>query len=336
MYIHRTSIASAGTPVIAARLGGMDEPIIDCLIIGGGPAGLTAAIYLARFHLDILVVDGGKSRASWIPCTRNVSGFPDGIKGTELLERMRQQACRYGAKIETEFVTKLERDESTGLFTATWGSGCATARTVLIATGVTNRRPPMDEELHDDALGRGLVRYCPICDGYEVTDKRVGVVGSDSHGVAEALFLRSYTADVTLVAPDKALRLRPEDQEKLRQAGVESVDGPAHAVAITGDCIVVETAEGTYTFDSIYPALGSDTHTQLGEMAGAKLAGDGCFLCDVHQRTSVPGLYAAGDVVHGLDQISHAMGEGGVAATTIRNDLNAQQPRWREPMRVAQ
>ena len=133
----------------------MDEPILDCLIIGGGPAGLTAAIYLARFHLDIMVVDGGKSRASWIPCTRNVSGFPDGIEGTELLQRMREQACKYGAKIETEFVTKLERDES-GLFTATWGSGSATARTVLLATGVTNRRPPMDEELHERALARGL------------------------------------------------------------------------------------------------------------------------------------------------------------------------------------
>jgi thioredoxin reductase (NADPH) len=68
-------------------------------------------------------------------------------------------------------------------------------------------------------------------------------------------------------------------------------------------------------------------------MAGAKLAADGCFLCDDHQRTSVPGLYAAGDVVHGLDQISHAMGEGGVAATTIRNDLCAQKPLWREPTR---
>ena len=84
-------------------------------------------------------------------------------------------------------MTKLERDEENGLFTATWGSGEAKARTVLIATGVTNRRPPMDEDLHDDALARGLVRYCPICDGYEVTDKRVGVIGSDSRGVAEAL-----------------------------------------------------------------------------------------------------------------------------------------------------
>lgn len=309
----------------------MNKPDLDCLIIGGGPAGLTAAIYLARFHLDILVVDGGKSRASWIPCTRNHAGYPDGIKGTELLERMRQQACKYGAKVETEYVTKIERDEESGLFTASWGSGSAVARSVLIATGVTNRRPPMDEALHDDALARGLVRYCPICDGYEVTDKKVGVIGSDSHGVAEAIFIRSFTADVTLIAPDSALNLTQEDSAKLKKAGIECVDGPAQAVAITGDCIVVDTAEGHYTFDSIYPALGSDTHTQLAEMLGAKLAPDGCILCDDHQRSSVEGLYAAGDVVHGLDQISHAMGEGGVAATTIRNDLCAQRPLWRAP-----
>ena len=307
----------------------MDEPILDCLIIGGGPAGLTAAIYLARFLLSILVVDGGKSRASWIPCTHNVPGFPDGIEGGELLRRMREQACGFGAKNESEFVTKLERDEGTGLFTATWGSGCATARTVLLATGVTNRRPPMDEALHDKAIGRGLVRYCPICDGYEVTDKKIGVIGSDSHGVAEALFLRSYTADLTLIAPDKSLRLKPEDNKQLKDAGIECVDGPARAVAITNDCITVDTAQGHYTFDSIYPALGSDTHVQLAEMVGANLSSDHCVVVDRHMRTSVPGAYAAGDVVIGLDQISHAMGQGGVAATTIRNDLQEQRPRWR-------
>jgi thioredoxin reductase (NADPH) len=310
----------------------MDEPILDCLVVGGGPAGLTAAIYLARFHLDILVVDGGKSRASLIPCTRNHAGFPEGINGEALLQRMRDQACKYGAKIDTEFVTKLEHDPQTLLFTATWGSGQAIARTVLLATGVSNRRPPMDEELHDDALARGLIRYCPICDGYEVTDTRVGVIGSDSHGVAEAVFIRSYTGDVTLIAPDTTLKLGVEDQRKLKEAEIQCVDGPAQAVAITGDCIVVDTAEGHYAFDSVYPALGSDTHTQLGEMVGAKLAEDGCFLCDAHQRTSIGGLYAAGDVVHGLDQIGHALGEGGVAATTIRNDLCAKHPRWREPL----
>ena len=302
-----------------------DKPL-DCLVIGGGPAGLTAAIYLARFHMDILVVDEGKSRAGWIPCTRNVSGFPDGIKGTELLERMREQAQKYGAKIVTERVTKLERDEETGLFT-----GCVEAQKVLLATGVTNRRPPMDEALHDEALAKGLIRYCPICDGFEVTDKKVGVIGSDSHGVAEALFIRSYTADVTLIAPDKALSLKAEDQQKLKEAGIGCVDGPALAAAISDDFIVVETAEGSHTFDTVYPALGSDTHVQLAEQLDAALSKDCNITVDSHQRTSVPGLYAAGDVVIGLDQISHAMGEGGVAATTIRNDLCSAEPRLREP-----
>ncbi len=299
---------------------------LDCIVIGGGPAGLTAAIYLARFHLDILVVDEGKSRAGWIPCTHNHAGFPDGISGKDLLERMRAQAQKYGAEIVTERVTKLERDEPTGLFTATWGSGCAEARKVLLATGVTNRRPPMDEALHDDALARGLIRYCPICDGYEVTDKKVGVIGSDSHGVAEALFIRGFTADITLIAPDKALMLKAEDREKLEEAGIATVDGPAQAVAISSDYIVVDTAEGHHTFDSLYPALGSDTHVQLAEQLGAALSEQGCIAVDSHQRTSVSGLYAAGDVVIGLDQISHAMGEGGVASTSIRNDLAKESP----------
>ena len=307
----------------------MDKPL-DCLIVGGGPAGLTAAIYLARFHLDILVVDAGKSRAGWIPCTHNHAGFPDGINGKELLERMRKQAQKYGAKIVKDRVTKLERDEESGLFTATWGSGCETARSVLLATGVTNRRPPMDEDLHDEALARGLIRYCPICDGYEVTDKKVGVIGSDSHGVAEAVFIRGFTGDVTLIAPDKALELSAEDRDKLKMASIECVDGPAQAVAVSDKCIIVETAEGTFTFDSVYPALGSDTHTQLAEMMGARINDEGCVGVDARQRTSVEGLYAAGDVVIGLDQISHAMGEGGVAATTIRNDLAKQAPILRD------
>jgi thioredoxin reductase (NADPH) len=303
----------------------MSEADLDCLIVGGGPAGLTAAIYLARFHLRLKVVDAGKSRAALIPCTRNHAGFPDGISGSELVERMTAQAQKYGASIECGRVTRLETCD--GGFEAEWGEGPIRARSVLLATGVTNRRPPMDEDLHDEALARGLIRYCPICDGYEVTDRKLGVIGSDSHGVAEAVFLRSYTADVTLIAPDKALRVGAEDRDRLERLGIETVDGPCSAVAVHADCIVVDTAEGHHTFDSVYPALGSDAHNELAAQVGAELSSDtGCIVVDSHQRTTVAGLYAAGDVVLGLDQISHAMGEGGVAATTIRNDLAETQP----------
>jgi thioredoxin reductase (NADPH) len=303
----------------------MTEPDLDCLIIGGGPAGLTAAIYLARFHLKLRVVDAGRSRASLIPCTHNHAGFPDGISGAELIERMKAQAQKYGAAIETGRVTRLEA--IAGGFEAEYGAGPVTARTVLLATGVANRRPPMDEDLHDEALARGLIRYCPICDGYEVTDRKVGVIGSGRHGIAEAVFLRGYTADVTLIAPDRAHELAEADRATLAEAGIATVDGPCEAVAALDKAIVVDTPHGHHTFDSVYPALGSDIHNELAGQIGATLAeGTGCILVDSHQRTNVPGAYAAGDVVIGLDQISHAMGEGGVAATTIRNDLAAMEP----------
>src|SRR5512139_914856 len=106
-----------GTHAEGSALGlTMDDNPLDCLVIGAGPAGLTAATYLARFHLDILVVDGGKGRAAMIPCTRNHAGFPDGISGKELIARMKEQAQRYGAKIVDGMVTRLGRDEEAGLY----------------------------------------------------------------------------------------------------------------------------------------------------------------------------------------------------------------------------
>jgi thioredoxin reductase (NADPH) len=305
------------------------DNVLDCLIIGGGPAGLTAAIYLSRFHLNIMVVDGGKSRAAWIPTSHNHAGFPGGINGEELLRRMREQAQLYGTRIENGQVGKLERGQD-GSWIAEWGSGPVAARTVLLATGVTNRRPPMDMEIHDEAMARGLIRYCPICDGYEVTDKKVAVIGTGERGLAETRFLRSYTADLTLVSPDLPHELDQAARGELAAMGVTLIDGPVSAIEPGDDSIALVTASGRHDFASIYPALGSDTNTQLAEMAGAALAGDECVKVDSHQRTSVKGVYAAGDLVLGLDQISHAMGEGGVAATTIRNDLAEDRPMLRE------
>ncbi|HEY0116660.1 MAG TPA: NAD(P)/FAD-dependent oxidoreductase [Allosphingosinicella sp.] len=303
----------------------------DCLVIGGGPAGLTAAIYLTRYHLSLKVVDAGKSRAGWIPCTHNHAGYPGGISGKELLRLMREQAQMYGASIGTGRVTRLDLID--GGFRAEWGAGCVTARKVLLATGITNRRPPMDPELHDEALAQGLIRYCPVCDGYEVTDKKVGVIGSGSHGVAEAVFLRGFTEDITLIAPHQTHDLDDADRARMKEFGIHCVDGPCEAVAASGKCITIRTPYGEHMFDSVYPALGSDTHTELAEQIGAKVAKDGTLPVDTHQRTSVTGLYAAGDVVLGLDQISHAMGEGGVAATTMRNDLAKEKPIIRERLR---
>ena len=298
--------------------------IVDCLIIGGGPAGLTAAIYLARFHLGVRVVDAGASRAALIPCTHNHAGFPDGIAGRDLLDRMRRQAVVFGADVVRGKVG-LVRPVQSGLVAET-ESGSIQARTVLLATGVTNHRPAMDPGLHKSALEAGRLRYCPVCDGFEVTDKAVAVIGTGARGVKEALFLRSYTRRVTLIANDGPHRLSPGERNDLDAGGVEVLDGPAVDYQLETTGLSVSTSGGQRSFESVYPALGSDVHSDLAQALGADLTEDGCIKVDVHQRTSAPRLYAAGDVVRGLDQISHAMGEAGVAATTIRNDLALETP----------
>ena len=304
----------------------MDEnDIDDCIIVGGGPAGLTAAIYLARYHLSIRLFDCGTSRAALIPCTHNPAGYPDGIEGVELLVRMGEQARKYGAVREEKRVEHVAKVGDR--FVVGTDEGSFQARTVLLATGVFNRHPPgMDDAFHDAALAKGMLRYCPVCDGYEVTDKRVGIIGTGNHGTAEAIFLRGYTRDITLISPTDDHDLDDGCVNKLDDAGIVRLDGPCGRYEMRGDRLAVETATGWEEFDSVYPALGSDVRSSLAQACGAEVTDKGCIVVDDHNRTSVPGLFAAGDVVLGLDQISHAMGQAGVASTTIRNELAEKRP----------
>lgn len=298
--------------------------VTDCLIVGGGPAGLTAALYLARFHLSVRIIDAGDSRAALIPLSHNHAGFPDGISGIDLLARMRWQVEHYGGRLEDGIVVSLT-PVSSG-FIIDMGDHTLTARTVLLATGVVNRRPEMlDPISHDRALAQGLLRYCPICDGFEVTDASIAVLGTGERGCKEALFLRSYSADVTLVAPTGGHALSPEQRAILEKAGI-IIAGTCTAIRIDQGRMIVTIDDKACVFDTLYPALGSTIRSDLAGALGASRTQDGCIKVDAHQRTNIPGLYAAGDVVLGLDQISHAMGEGGVAATTIRNDLAAAAP----------
>lgn len=298
----------------------------DCVIIGGGPAGLTAAIYLARFHLNIVVIDAGKSRALWIPETHNHAGFPDGIAGAELLNRMRDQAVKYGAELIQGRVSRIARDGDSAPFLIEFGHGQIEASTILMATGVVNRRPAIDEELHARALREGRLRYCPVCDGFEVTDKNVAVIGTGEKGLAEAVFLRGYTDRITLICADGAHELDAAALEKAKQYGIICIDGPMLVEGIDDEGISLRVSDAQMTFESVYPALGSDVNNMLAQIAGVDCSESGAIVVDLHQRTSVAGIYAAGDVVLGLDQISHAMGEAGVAAVTIRNDLSETHP----------
>lgn len=292
----------------------------DCLIVGGGPAGLTAAIYLARFLRSTIVVDAGSSRALWIPTSHNHAGFPDGVTGPELLARMRGQAERYGTQFRDAKIDSLAKDGDA--FVASASGEPIRARTVLLATGATNHRPPLvDAATHDDAVKHGLLRYCPVCDGYEVQEDRVAVLGSDAHGVAEALFIRHYSARVTLL-PALFADVGADDRKALAEAGVELIEPPMRGIAFDGDTVRVTLADDrALVFDTLYPALGTHANSRLASELGIALVDDGCIPEGDHQATSIDGVWAAGDVVDGLDQISVAMGHAAVAATAIHNWL---------------
>ena len=293
---------------------------VDCIVVGAGPAGLTAAIYLARFLRRVVVIDAGSSRALWIPTSHNHAGFPDGITGPDLLLRMREQAERYGAVVRNAKVDTISR--SGALFVAHIGDDRLAAPALLLATGVTNHRPPLvDPATHDAAVAEGLLRYCPVCDGYEVQDKHVGVLGSDAHGVAEARFLRTYTARVTLF-PAKFTELGEDDRTALAEAGIEVVEPAMRAIDFEGGEVHVGLEDGRrLTFDTLYPALGSHANTRLADELGIDLTEGACVPAGDHCTTSMEGVWAAGDVVFGLDQISVAMGHAAVAATAIHNWL---------------
>lgn len=298
---------------------------LDCLIIGGGPAGLTAAIYLARFRRRIRIVDGGASRAALIPTSHNHAGFPDGIAGAALLERMRAQARRYGAPIDAGTVGALARQVD-GMFLARVGEAEVTARTVLLATGVIDVEPDLPDV--PDAIRRGLIRHCGICDGYEVIDHAVGVIGRSCGGLHEALFLKTYTPHVTLLSLGAPLGLSEDEHRQAMSVGIGLVEEPVVSVSIDGGRISsIGLQSGVWhSFDTLYSALGSDARSSLAHVMGAVLDDKGCIVTDEHQRTSVDGLFAAGDVVRSLDQISVAMGEAAIAATAIHNRLRGVPP----------
>lgn len=298
----------------------MSDP--EVLIIGAGPAGLTAATYLARFRRRVLVADGGQSRACWIPLSHNMPGFPRGITGDAILKRMTEQAVEYGAEIEAGRVEALARDGDGDGFSARLNGRTVRVRAVLLATGVVDHHPDLPGV--ERAIERALVRICPICDGYEAIDKAVAVIGTDDKGAREAAFLRTYSDKVALIhigAPgDLTCR------EELERLGIELVCGSIDDVQLENDRVTALSWGGTFrSFDLVYSALGTSPSAELAEGLGATVGEDGRLVTDPHQQTSVRGLYAAGDVVRGLNQIAVATAEAAVAATDIHNRLRAAE-----------
>jgi thioredoxin reductase (NADPH) len=287
----------------------VDRRVADCVVIGGGPAGLTAALYLARYRRNVIVVDAGRSRALNIRRSHNYPGLWKGISGYELLDILRRQATEHGAEVVDGTVTALRRTES--FFVADTTHGQVVAPNVVIATGITDARPNITGT--DEVCAADTVRFCPVCDGFEAIDRRIAVYGSSDHAMAEARFLRSFSRSVT-VLPDRQWNgLSSEEFE------IASIAPVAFKPSPTGITVCFDNEERD--FDVLYPALGCEVHSKLPVTLGARCTDVGCLIVDNKQKTSVEGLYAAGDVVSDLHQIVVAEGHAAIAATAIHNSL---------------
>lgn len=302
-----------------------DRTVFDTLIIGGGPAGLTAGVYLRRFTRNIALVDKGHSRLSWIPVSHNYPGFPEGINGVQLLENLRAQLANYGGSVMPGEILDLRLEDGVfvGDYLAPDGGEARQIRalTVLLASGVADAGMPV--ERWDEAVRCGAVRLCPVCDGWDVIDKRIGVVTSSENPVGHAIFMRTFSADVLLFERGPESTLDDEDRQRLAAAGVRHIDSPLAGVTMSDDMKpILHTRDGEdHPCDVFYPMLGENARSDLASGLGADTVECSKLLVDDHCRTTVPGLFAVGDVTHGLNQIAVATGQAALAATTIHNML---------------
>jgi thioredoxin reductase (NADPH) len=289
--------------------------IEDVIVVGGGPAGLTAAIYLGRFRRRCVVLEDGHSRARWIPKSHNIPGFTAGVGGPELLHALQEQALRYGAQIDHGHVSGL--DMTDGIFSLQHGKNRLYARHVILATGVRDHFPAVEGA--SEAVLRSVMRLCPICDAFEAIDQRIAVISDGPLGEREAKFLQGYSARITLLNVGSSSR--PSPPLATSSDGIERISIRLSDLHVQTHGVTLHTPTAKRNFDVVYLALGCSPQHDLARSVFASCDEQGALQVNDHQQTTVPGLYAAGDVVRGLNQVIVAAAESAVAATDIHNKL---------------
>ncbi|MGH7156595.1 MAG: NAD(P)/FAD-dependent oxidoreductase [Candidatus Saccharimonadales bacterium] len=306
----------------------LDKKDYDLVVVGAGPAALSAALYTSREDIDTLLFEKGAigglaAVTDWVD---NYPGFAKGVAGLELADAMRDQAERFGAKIELGEVTALKKEDNIIKLQTT--SGEITAKAVLIATGSEYRKIGVPGEM--DYYARG-VHYCATCDGAFYRDKRLVVVGGGNSAVQEGLFLTRFASHI-----DMLIRSKISCSDVLEKELDKNKDKITVHVGVTTDEIVGENGHVTkvigtdtqtgkkveFPTDGVFVFVGLDPNTKFLDGSGAELDERKFVKSDARLMTNVPGIFVAGDVRAGATlQIASAVGEGATAALMIREYL---------------
>lgn len=293
---------------------------VDVLVVGGGPAGQSAALNLARFDRQVALFDTSHGRSSWHQTNYNFLGFPGGVPTRTLRELGRQQLSEYlqvtqiGHKIDT-----LAR--TNGGFIAQGQAGTWSARAVILCTGVLDHYPHFAG--WEAYVGRSMF-WCIACDGYNCRDKRVVVVGNTNAAVLEALQLSRFTPQLTVLTDSTDCVIEDAYQERLQRYAIPLIhDKLVKASGTDGHFEAIFTADGRcIALDYLFTQHGATPQTTLAEAVGVLLSRDGYLCVDSEQKTNVAGVYAAGDVTRlHSHQVATAVHEGATAAFAANYDL---------------
>lgn len=297
----------------------LDDPQIrEVIVLGGGIAGLSAAIYLGRAQRDTLVIDSGHSMAKWEPVVENYLGFPKGVGGEELLRNGAEQAKRYDVRFVRDEIRTVSSNKSG--FRLRGRKATYLTKQLLLATGIFHLPPKIPGV--KQCLGHSMF-FCKDCDGFRVRGKRIAIVGSTNEAVEYALGMLHYSACVIVATNGRRpswgkrhARWLAEYEIPVERKRITDVDHrkrKIRALAFTGgNCVKT---------DYIFTVRGDIFHSDLARKLGAKLDGEGQIKIDVCMRTSVPGLYAAGCVTPANCQMIIAAGQGAAAAQAINHAL---------------
>jgi thioredoxin reductase (NADPH) len=290
----------------------------DVIILGGGLAGLSGAIYLSLAQRKVLVIDEGKSMARWEPEVENYLGFPDRISGEELLKRGRSQAENYGAEFAADKVTHIEKQNES--FICQGKENLYSSRRILLATGIFHQPP--DLEGVTECMGKTKF-FCKDCDGYKVRDKRILIYGNNHESVEYALGILAYSSSVGIVTDGKSLNCDPKHLNWLKEYKI-----PIYTSKIVHstrkDCFIksIELEDGKkIEVDAIFTTRGDICINELARDLGAEVDPEGQVKVNHCLQTTVAGVYAAGCVTPANCQMIISAGQGAQAAQAINRDL---------------